>query len=280
MASATDSSTNSPSQNLTLNMTGETPISLTFDDLNQWYLYSVYTCIEYSVQLGASLILFIALILLTKPDKRKSPVFVINSLALFLNGTKLILLCTFFASPLSEAYAVFAEDYSQVPASAYGASVAAEVGKILVLILVQLSLLLQTQVVCVTLRRVYRMTIAIVSSSVGLACIGYSIYEAVLNVEAILTANIATPDMLPQVQFIAAAVTSASFFWSSAVFVAKLAHALYNKRQLGLNWKGSMSIIFAGGCQTLILPGTYIYMLSSARRLLTVKKPSFLQSSS
>ncbi|KAI4154982.1 MAG: hypothetical protein LQ340_001291 [Diploschistes diacapsis] len=243
-------------QSFTLLMPDGTPFNLSISDLDAWYSYSVYVSIEYATQLGASLILLVTLALLTKPDKRHSPIFLINAAALFFNFLRLLLSCLYFGGPFSEAYTVLALDYDDVPTSAYGVSITAEIGTVMVLILVQLSLILQTQVVCLTLASIYRQILLGVSSMIGAVDIGWRLYLAVVNIQCTLGTNDCT--VMSSVEAITNFVTTASIFWFSAVFVAKLGHAIHRRRKLGLRRWGSMHIIFTMGCQTLIIPGRYL----------------------
>ena len=259
-------------QNLTMLLPDGTPLNITISDLDDWYLYSVYVSIEYASQLGACLILLTTLVLLTKPDKRHSPIFLLNASALFFNVLRLLLGCIYFAGPFSEAYIFFSGDYAAVPRSAYNVSVTTEVGTVLVLVLVQLSLILQTHVVCLTLRRAYRHGLLGVSSAVASVAVAWRLYLAVVNIQLILSPDAEGVDTeLPRIQAVSNFVTTASIFWFSAVFVAKLAHALRRRHRLGLRRWGPMQIIFTMGCQTLVIPGeSYPHQLPKSPNLVKV----------
>ena len=244
-------------QNFTLLLPDGSPFYVGISDLDAWYIYSVYVSIEYASQLGASIALLVVLILLTKPDKRLSPIFLINASALLLNFLRLLLACLYFTGPFSEAYAYLVGDFTRINPSAYGVSVAAEVLVVITTMLVELSLLLQTHVVCLTLRRIYRTTLLVISSLVASTCIGWRVYLGVVNIQLTLS-TISPLTILPKIESISNFVTTASIFWFSAIFVSKLGHAIHRRRKLGLRKWGSMQIIFAMGCQTLVIPGRYL----------------------
>lgn len=241
------------SQSFTLLLSDSTPFNVSIADLDDFILYNIQICINYGAQLGGSLVLLIALLLLTKPDKRLSPIFIINSISLLLNVIRNVLQCLYFTSPFSEAYAYFGQDYSRVPRSAYATSVAATVLTFLLLACVEGSLILQVRVVCVTLPKFSRQVIFMLSNVIALIAIGFRFALCVENSRYIISLI-----YLTQIKWLESAVnitTSISICWFCAVFVSKLAFALMERRKLGLSRFGPMQIIFIMGCQTLIIPG-------------------------
>ena len=248
------------SQPFTLLMGDGTPFIVTILDLDDFILYSLQISINYASQLGASLVLLVVLVLLTKSDKRSSPIFVLNTLALALNFVRNLLQCLYFTGPFSETYAYFAQDYSHVPTSAYATSITATVFTFLLLVCVESSLLLQTHVVCLTLRTLYRRGIFVLSVIIALTAIGFRLALCVLNSEYIVTLQyISSLDWLASATNI---TTSISVFWFCAVFVTKLGFALQQRKKLGLRRFGPMQIIFIMGCQTLTIPGRVVRSLT------------------
>ena len=234
-------------------MADGTLVKITMDDLDSFILYSVQICINYAAQLGASLILLIVLLLLTKPDKRRAPIFITNTLSLTINFIRNILQCLYFNGPFNEVYAYFAQDYSRVHRSDYAISVTATVLTVLLLVCVEISLIFQVRVVCVTLRRVYRRVIFAVSVLVALMAVAFRFALCVENSIYIVTLNYLTG--LKRLESAANITTTVSICWFCAVFVIKLGIALQQRRKLGLGQFGPMQIIFIMGCQTLIIPG-------------------------
>lgn len=241
------------SQSFTLQASDGTPFNVSIPDLDFFVYYNNQICIIYGAQTGASIILFIVLLLLTKPDKRLSPIFIVNVSALALNVIRNVLLCLYYTGPFTETYAVFSGDFSRVHRGDYAASVTASVFTFFVLVCVEISLCLQTRVVCVTMRQIYRRTllaasivIALLAIAVRVAlCIENSIYIVHAEVEGSLYGLVNAANI----------TQSISICWFCAVFVTKLAFALNERRKLGLAQFGPMQIIFIMGCQTLIIPG-------------------------
>lgn len=251
------------SQSFTLLLSDSTPFNLSIPDLDDFVLYNVQICINYGAQLGGSLILLIILMLLTKPDKRLSPIFIINSISLTLNVIRMVLQCLYFTGPFSEIYAYFGQDYSRVPRSAYAISVTATVLTFLLLACVEASLVLQVRVVCVTLPKLHRRAIFMLSNVIALMAICFRFALCVENSRYIVSLI-----YLTQLKWLDSAVnitTSISICWFCVVFVTKLAFALAERRKLGLSRFGPMQIIFIMGCQTLIVPGMSSIKLYSSK---------------
>jgi pheromone alpha factor receptor len=241
-------------QSFTLLLEDGTPFNLSMPELDDFILYSVQICINYAAQLGASCILLIALLLLTKPDKRRSPVFILNLISLVLNVIRNVLQCLYFTGPFSQTYAYFGQDFSRVPTSAYATSITATVLAVLLLICIEASLLLQVRAVCVILRDLYRQAVFALSTVIALLAIGFRLALCVANSRSII--SLEPPTSLNWLESASNITTSISICWFCAVFVTKLAFALNERRKLGLERFGPMQIIFIMGCQTLIIPGT------------------------
>jgi pheromone alpha factor receptor len=244
---------------------GASTIQLTISDLDAWYLYNIYCSIEYAVQIGASLILLVVLVLTTNHTKRHSPLFYINVSALLLNFLRLLFSTLVFTGPFSEAYAYLAFDFARVPASAYALSLAGEALTLVLQLVVETSLLLQVHVVCVTLRRGFRVLILSASSAVASLALAFRLYLAVVNGHAILHPQDMSPAEMAELAWLESTsniVTTITISWFSAVFVTKLGFALRQRRILGLRRWGSMQILFIMGCQTGVIPGMFFLSLS------------------
>ncbi|KAI4118498.1 MAG: hypothetical protein LQ338_007395 [Usnochroma carphineum] len=243
------------SQSFTL-LTGDgTAINVTIPELDAFILYSVQISINYAAQLGASLAFLIVLLLLTKPDKRKSPIFIINSAALVLNVLRTLLQCLYFTGPFSETYAYFSLDYSRVSRSDYANQVAITVLNWLLLVCIEASLLLQVRVVCVTLLDIYKRFIYVFSTIIAGLALAFRLALCIENSRYILSLKLEF-----SLQWLASATnitTSISICWFCLVFVIKLGFALDQRKKLNMGSFGPMQIIFIMGCQTLIIPAIF-----------------------
>ncbi|KAL8708680.1 MAG: hypothetical protein Q9220_006505 [cf. Caloplaca sp. 1 TL-2023] len=243
------------SQSFTLLLRDGTPFNVSIPQLDDFVLYSVQISINYAAQLGASLIFLVVLLLLTKPDKRKTPIFAINCIALTLNVLRTLLQCLYYTGPLSEIYAYFSLDYSRVSTTDYANQVAITVLTWLLLVCIELSLLLQARVVCVTLGRFFQQIILTISILVATMAISFRLAFCIENSRYIISLLPLSP-----LEWLASATnitTSVSICWFCAVFVVKLGFALDQRRKLGVAGFGPMQVIFIMGCQTLIIPAIF-----------------------
>lgn len=240
-------------QPVTLLLPDGTSFNITLRDVDEYASYGIRICINYSSQIGASIVLLLVLLMLTKPDKRRSPIFILNALSLALNAIRSLLQCFYFTGAFNHPYAYFAMDYSRVPATQYQISIAGVVLTFLLLVCIEVSLVLQVRVVCITLRNITRFGITILSAVVAMVAIGFRFALTVVN-----SRSIAATEDFGHWAWLAHAnniTTTISVCFFCAIFIAKLGSALIERRKLGLKQFGPMQIIFIMGCQTLIIPG-------------------------
>src|SRR5437667_12484171 len=92
-------------QSFTLLLPDGTPFNVTIPAVDAFAFYDTRICASFGSQLGASLILLVVLAIITKPEKRRSPIFITNMLSLVLNTLRCLLQILYFSSPWSEVYA-------------------------------------------------------------------------------------------------------------------------------------------------------------------------------
>jgi len=243
-------------QNITLLDANEEPIVFSVQDIDEYTRYAIDICINYSSQIGASIVLLVVLLLTTRKEKRQSLVFIFNALSLAINTVRNILQCLYFTGPFYKFYAQAALDFSRVGRSEYEISIAGVVLTFLLLVCIQISLLLQVRAVCATLRDRYRLPLMFFVSGVALTAIGFRLGLTIQNARIIL----ALANFLVKYEWLAWAsqwsgVSSVCVF--SLIFTSKLGLALYQRKKLGIRQFGPMQIIFIMGCQTLIIPGKF-----------------------
>ena len=246
-------------QSFTLLMQDGTPFKVYMPDLEGWIRYEVQSSINFAVQLGASIILLIVVLLLTKADKRRSAMFLFNVLALTLNIIRTALTVAYFTSHWVELYAFLGNDFSRVTRSDYANSVAAIIISTILLMCVEISLIIQMRVVCVTLRTIYREALTFFTVIAALVAFGFRLALCIMNIKLILLA--AYEGELAWIQSAANISFTVAICCVCAVFICKLGLALHQRRKLGMNQFGPMQIILIMGGQTLIIPGMYSFSL-------------------
>lgn len=239
-------------QPITITRADGTSFNASLATIEEFAQYNVRICINYGTQLGASIVLLVILLLLTRREKRGSAVFVLNCLALLFNIARLLFQVIHFTTAFEQIYPYFAYDYAHVPLSAYVISILSVVFLTMLLICVMLSLVVQVQVVCATLRRRYRRPILVLSILMAIVPIGFRFGWTVINCIQIMTlGNFLSVMWLESGTNI---VITISICYFCAVFVTKLGFAIRQRRQLGVRDFGPMKIIFVCGCQTMTIP--------------------------
>ncbi|PYH48621.1 alpha-factor pheromone receptor STE2 [Aspergillus saccharolyticus JOP 1030-1] len=242
-------------QNITFHAVDGSPFNVPVEAVDSFMQYCIRICINYGAQLGASIILLVVLLLLTRPEKRRSSVYLLNCTALFLNIGLLICQALYFTSPFVEVYAYFGHDYSRVSQSTYANSVLGVVLATLLLISIEISLVLQVQVVCANLRRRYRRLLLGLSIVVALVPTGFRLGLMVENSKTIIKA-VGTAYLI-WLQSATNITLTISICFFCTVFVAKLGYAIHQRRRLGVADFGPMKVIFVMGCQTLVVPSFF-----------------------
>lgn len=213
--------------------------------------------------------LLVILLTLSKREKRRSPIFFLNGLSLAVNTIRSLLQCLYFTGPFYYPYAYFSGDYSRVPQSQIGISIAADTLTLILVILIEISLILQVRVVCATTRETQRFWIMVTSVTVAMVAIGFRFALVVINSEAIRNIeNFGSWLWLVTATTITQAI---SIWFFSLVFLIKLGYALVLRRRLGLRQFGPMQIIFIMGCQTMVIPAlfTILQYIGSVPELVT-----------
>ena len=239
------------------------PFNVTVPELDAFVFYNDQICITYGAEIGASIVLFIVLLLLTKRDKRTSIIFILNALALLLNIIRMVCASVYFTGPFIETYAYFSQDFSQVHAKDKAVTVVSSTFTALMLLCIETSLCLQARVVCITLRAIYRNVIFLISILIALVAVAFRFVLCIEN--NILIVQEAAETSLNWLANATDIATTISICCFCAVFVTKLGFALYQRKKLGLVQFGPMQILFIMGCQTLVIPGSYL-LLSFRRR--------------
>ncbi|KAH8694950.1 mating-type alpha-pheromone receptor PreB [Talaromyces proteolyticus] len=225
-------------QNITFITSDGTPFNITMVDLDGYIQFGITSCIDYGSELGATVVIFVLMLLLTKSKKRRSAVFGLNMAALFLNTARLICEILYFTGAFFETYAYFSGDFSRVKPSNYANTVLGTVLLALLQVCTECSLVLQAMVVCVNLPKLSKILLqSILNAKYTLEQRDFSDYVWLEKANTILL------------------TISICFF--SAVFMCKLAYSIWRRRQLGIRQFGPMQVLFIMSCQTMLVPAIF-----------------------
>ncbi|CZT41227.1 hypothetical protein WAI453_000140 [Rhynchosporium graminicola] len=234
---------------------GVTPVVLSISDIDAWFYYNATLCINYSAQMGACLVMLLVTAVLTKESKRRTPVYILNLLSLFLGFLRALLLALYSISAWAEFYAYFSLDWSVIPGPAYATSVAGAVIPLLMIITVNMSLFLQAHTVCKIMRKEYIMMISFVSGLVFLLAVGFRFAQTITNSLAIMTAG--HYFFQAWITVGALATETISIWYYSIIFTSKLLWTIYARKNLGLKkWSYIQILAAMGGC-TMIIPSGF-----------------------
>ncbi|KAF2725784.1 hypothetical protein K431DRAFT_201659, partial [Polychaeton citri CBS 116435] len=214
--------------------------------------------IIYGTQCGASILMAALLLLMTRRDKRRSWVFTFNTSALVFDAIRSILQCAQLNGAFYNFYNFEAVFYTgpQVKA-AQQVSVCAALFTFFTIICIEISLVLQVHIICVTMTRARRTLVTVCGIVVAAMAIGFRFALVVINADQTINIGQSSVQKLKYLNWIASSanitlVTSIAFF--SLIFCTKLAYAIMSRHKLGMKQFGPMQIIFVMGCQTLIIP--------------------------
>jgi len=210
------------------------------------------TSVNYGVQLGSCLTMTVVVAALTKPEKRRTPIFILNLLSLIFGALRAVLLAVYFTGPWSEFYRNMVDDYSNLPRSAYATSIAGDVVPILMKITVELSLSYQAWTVCKDFGHRARYTILALLVTVASVVVGFHFAQAIIDSRAVLTAGYFYN--LAWIQTGKLASETGSIYFFSIIFVSKLLYTIWNRRRYGWKqWPAVQILVAMGGC-TMIIP--------------------------
>ena len=239
-------------QNVTFHFADGSPFNVPIAELNKFLQYNTKVEINYGAQLGASLIVLFLVALLTAPEKRRTVVFGLNVAALFCSVVRMLCMSIYLTTMFSETYTYFSSDFSGVPTSAYANSILGVCITTVLLICIEFSLLVQTHAICSTLRSLYRRIIVGFSVIVVLLTIGFRLGMTVENCKSIAGAS--NFSAFVWIQSANNIIMTASVFYFSTIFVAKLGYAIYSRKKLGMEGFGAMQVIFIMSCQSMVVP--------------------------
>jgi pheromone alpha factor receptor len=242
-------------QNITMTTSDGSTMDIPLPYFDEYVQEGVVSCINYGTQLGATIVTFVLLCLLTRSKKRSSIVFCLNVSALLLNMVRLICEVLLYTSAWFETYAYFSGDISRVTRGDFANSVLVQVMNSLLQIVMEASLVTQTRVVSTNISRWQKATILVVSVGLAVASIGFRMAQMVLD-SILIVENKPFTEYL-WLQKVNTILTATSIAYFSIVLVCKLGYTIYRRKQLGVHQFSPMQIIFIMSCQTMIVPGKF-----------------------
>lgn len=242
-------------QTVTLLVASGGTVNTTLGYIDQTQTENIKFAVIFATQIGACGLLMLILVMLTKPDKRRAPLFFMNIISLALVIARSALQIQFLLGPWSTAYRYYTYDFSDIPQSAINTSIVTAILQLLLNICIQISLILQVQVVYSSSPKL-NLYMTLISTAMALTTVGLTLKVTVENIDTILHAtNYASSTYNAMRIFFALNICFFTF-----IFTTKLWMAIRRRKILGLQSFGPLEIIFIMGCQTMIIPGKFQYI--------------------
>jgi pheromone alpha factor receptor len=210
------------------------------------------------VQAGSALIFLLLLVLLTRPSKRGTSVFRLNTAALLLSFIRSTCQVSYFTSafwtfePTVNVFAADMDVNSIVVSQSLAALCAAAQASCVIG-----SLYLQIQAVCAPMScQSKRLAVLIATAILAVVNVVYIWVVAILDISVCIVGWRDTNCVLLVGWWqIASWLFQGTVFLFSCVFVGKLGVAIAQRRRLGLRQFGPMHIVAICGTQTMVVPG-------------------------
>jgi len=253
MAAITNSTFDPYNQTITFLLAdGRTPYSISMHDIDHDTFYLESLTINYGSQLGACFVMFFVMIILTKPGKRTSPMFILNILSLALGFFRMLFLCFYFTSSWLKFYPSNTGDVNAISSRAKAISVLGTIPPVLMQMTVSGALYLQAQTVTNAMSNLWRYGIMGLSLLVVLTAIGIRFAECVTNSMAITTNNTYwSHEWLEQATLISETVV---IWFFCVIFTSKLITTLIIRKKNGWKQWSALRVLAAMGCCTMIIP--------------------------
>lgn len=208
-------------------------------------------CIVYGAQIGATVIMALIVVLITKSKSRKSPIFWLNLASLIIAALRALWQVIYWSGPWNDFYHDVAGDYETIPRAAISNSVVSSVWNLLLVVTVEASLVFQVNVVCVTMRPLWRGIVVAFSTIVILLVISIKLAVTIRTIDWNL--SFVYNEDLFLLTNMSMLIEMASILYFCAIFVGKLGWTCCLRRRMGLKQWGPMQIIcVCGGCTMLI----------------------------
>lgn len=247
---------NPQNQNITfLAPDGITAIQVPLAAVNAWYDESVSITMNYGAQLGLSILMLVALVILTPPKKLSRPSAALQVAALLINVVRWILEYLYMRAPYNHLYEYFSGDFSHVNRALITSSVIANTLSGVLVILVEIMLMLQAWTMVTFWPNVVKYSISATSLLITLVTIASRLAVTVVQNKSIITYE-------PAYYFVwgmkwSLVMNALSIFWFCAIFNAKLVFHLVSNRGIlpTRNLLTPMEILIMTNGLLMIFPG-------------------------
>jgi len=205
------------------------------------------------LSVGMTFVLIVVLLLLTRPEKRRTPVFVLNLMALFIQFFRMILSAAWWNSPAEDISTTFLDTNILASNANLWIINLFAIFSIVWYFVILTSMVLQVRVVFAAEPKSQKIVTAILAL-LSLATFGVDVPT---QIQAIISTSNNTgifPSWYIVLEHDAHILWAVTIGVSSLIFVSKLLYLIHKRKTLGFKGFGPLQIITIMGAQCLIIP--------------------------
>jgi pheromone alpha factor receptor len=226
------------------------------EDLATFNLQNIRLGLIYGSQIGLAVLMLVTVLLLAQPGKRRTPVYVLNVLALIFDLLRGSMMAVWLDSMWNHPYVFFAQDYSRITGEDKANSIAADVFKTLELSTVLVSLIFQVRVIMSTTTSAKRALVTSTAFVVAMVTICVQVATTAVNADNIAhPAPLADDALQLKLSDVCVILQLVSVGFFLIIFTAKLGIVIHQRYKLGYSKFGPMQIVFIGSLQSMLIPG-------------------------
>ncbi|KAI0121011.1 fungal pheromone mating factor STE2 GPCR-domain-containing protein [Xylariales sp. AK1849] len=239
---------------------GQADISISMPVIDAQRVRLANLCISYGVQLGLSLMMLLALLLLIPVSRMQRPIHMVHIWSLIVAVVRLTLLVQYFSGPLSEYYVAWTRDTKALRRSDYWANTAGNACDVLQFTLIEGALIMQSWGLIETWPDVWRYLLKGASIALAVATVVVKSIWVVHHTWALRDSTL--PVALDNVGAAATVLGAVSIFYFCGIFFMNLSvHLTTTRGILARPGRGltSLEILAIGNGILMVLPSAALF---------------------
>ncbi|EPX73171.1 pheromone p-factor receptor [Schizosaccharomyces octosporus yFS286] len=219
----------------------------------------ILTGMTVSAQLALGVLIMVMSILLSSPEKRKTPVFIVNSASIISMCIRAILMIVNLCSESYSLAVMYGFVFELVGQYVHVFDILVMIIGTIIIITAEVSMLLQVRIICAHDRKTQRI-VTCISSGLSLIVVAFWFTDMCQEIKYLLWL---TPYNNHQISgyywvyFVGKILFAVSIMFHSAVFSYKLFHAIQIRKKIGQFPFGPMQCILIISCQCLFVPAIF-----------------------
>jgi pheromone alpha factor receptor len=230
----------------------------TLSELDYFFHWNGRSLIIFGVDIGMVVTLAIVLLLLTKPEKRRTQIFALNISGLALHFIRMICVCVLYNGPTKTIGVFFLNTNAMLGQIVFVPAYIYIVATIFWTAVILASLVLQVRVVFGA-EPTARQYVTMACGVLALATVAIATTAQAYQFQAALGAGGADSTAFNRIQVADHILFATTVGITSGIFVGKLLYLIYRRRKMGFRSFGPLQVILIMGTQCLLVPRTVLY---------------------